>query len=40
MHKMAFFQAEVAEFREVNTLISKRRKAKKTRIRLKGLLNL
>jgi hypothetical protein len=40
MHKMALLQAEVAELRKANTLISKRRKAKKTRIRLKGSLNL
>jgi hypothetical protein len=40
MHKMAFFQAEVAEFRKANILISKRRKAKKTRIRLEGSFNL
>jgi hypothetical protein len=40
MHKMALLQAEVAELRKANTLISKRRKAKKTRIRLEGSLNL
>jgi hypothetical protein len=39
MHKMAFFQAEVAEFRKANALISKRRRAKKTRVRLEGSLN-
>jgi hypothetical protein len=40
IHKMALLQAEVAEFRKANTLINKRRKAKKTRIRLEGSLNL
>jgi hypothetical protein len=40
MHKMALLQAEVAELQEANTLISKRRRAKKTRIRLKKSLNL
>jgi hypothetical protein len=40
MHKMALLQAEVAEFREANTLISKRRRAKKTQIRLKESFNL
>jgi hypothetical protein len=40
MHKMAFLQAEIAEFREANILISKRRRAKKTRIRLGKSLNL
>jgi hypothetical protein len=39
MHKMAFLQAENAELREANTLISKRRRAKKTRVRLEGSLN-
>ena len=36
---MALLQAEVAELREANALISKRRKAKKTRVRLGGSLN-
>jgi hypothetical protein len=40
MHKMALFQTEVAELRKANTLISKRRRAKKTRIRLKKSFNL
>jgi hypothetical protein len=40
MHKMALFQAEVAEFRKANILISKRRRAKKTRIRLGKSFNL
>jgi hypothetical protein len=39
MHKMVFLQTKVAELRKVNTLISKRRKAKKTRVRLEGSLN-
>jgi hypothetical protein len=40
MHKMALLQAEVAELRKANALISKRRRAKKTRVRLKGSLYL
>jgi hypothetical protein len=39
MHKMALFQAKVAEFRKANALISKRRRAKKTRVRLGGSFN-
>jgi hypothetical protein len=39
MHKMALLQAKVAELRKANTLISKRRRAKKTRVRLGGSLN-
>jgi hypothetical protein len=39
MHKMALFQAKVTELRKANTLISKRRRAKKTRVRLKESLN-
>jgi hypothetical protein len=39
MHKMAFLQAEIAEFRKANALISKRRRAKKTRVWLEGSLN-
>jgi hypothetical protein len=39
MHKMALLQAEIAELREANALISKRRRAKKTQIRLGGLFN-
>jgi hypothetical protein len=39
MHKMALLQAEVAELREANILISKRRRAKKTRVRLKESFN-
>jgi hypothetical protein len=39
MHKMALLQAKVAELRKANTLISKRRKAKKTRVRLEGSFN-
>lgn len=38
---MALLQAEVAELREANTIISKHRRAKrKTRVRLGGSLNL
>lgn len=39
MHKMALLEAEVAELREANALISKRRRAKKARVRLGGSLN-
>jgi hypothetical protein len=39
MHKRALFQAKVAELRKANTLISKRRRAKKTRVRLGGSFN-
>jgi hypothetical protein len=39
MHKMALLQTEVAEFRKANALISKRRKARKTRVRLEGSFN-
>ena len=39
MHKMALLQAENAELREANALISKRLRAKKTRVRLGGSLN-
>jgi hypothetical protein len=37
---MTLLQAKVAELREANILISKRRKAKKTRLWLGGSLNL
>jgi len=39
MYRMALLQAEVAELQEANTVISKRRRAKKTRIRQGGSLN-
>lgn len=39
MYKMALLQAEVAELQEANALVSKRRRAKKTRVRLGGSLN-
>ena len=39
MYRMALLQAEVAELQEANTIISKRRRAKKTRIRQGGSLN-
>ncbi|KFZ24101.1 hypothetical protein V502_01420, partial [Pseudogymnoascus sp. VKM F-4520 (FW-2644)] len=34
MHRMALLQAEVTELREANSIISKRRRAKKTRVQL------
>jgi FtsZ-binding cell division protein ZapB len=39
MHKMALLQTEVAELQKANTLISKRRRAKKTRVRLEKSFN-
>jgi hypothetical protein len=39
MHKMALLQAEVAELQKINALISKQRRAKKTRVRLGESLN-
>jgi len=38
MHEVAFLRAEVSVLRKVNEGLSKRRRAKKTRIRLGGLL--
>lgn len=40
MHRMALLQAEVTELREANTIISKCRRAKKTRVQLGGSLNI
>lgn len=40
MHRMALLQAEVTELREANSIISKRRRAKKTRVRLGGSLSI
>ena len=39
MYRMALLQAEVAELQEANTVISKRQRAKKTRIQQGGSLN-
>ena len=38
MYKVAFFHTEVSALRKANEGISKRRRAKKTRVRLGGLL--
>ncbi|KFY28156.1 hypothetical protein V491_00608 [Pseudogymnoascus sp. VKM F-3775] len=40
IHWMALLQAEVTELREANTIISKRRRAKKTHVQLGGSLNI
>ena len=40
MHCIALLQAEVTKLQEANTIISKRRRAKKTRVQLGGSLNI
>jgi len=38
MHEMAFLRTEVSALRKANEGLSKRRRAKKTRVRLRGSL--
>lgn len=40
MHRMALLQAEITELREANIIISKRRRAEKSRVQLGGSLNI
>jgi DDE superfamily endonuclease/helix-turn-helix, Psq domain len=40
MHKMALLRAENEQLREANALLSKRRRAKKTRLRLRGSMTI